>query len=168
MHPHTRHTYTNTHTHTHTHTDALGKFLTTIAFDEDLKDQQEMFSNERNVTIMRLGEFVCVCELDVCTSSRHISFHVYSHTYTLLSHIGEKKVHQWFVDLADTCIPLLQMDWKGLKGIAAKHKDVKDGVNLYINEVVVPLCKHETTTGFRLKPKRADEQVCECVFTCLD
>ena len=33
---------------------------------------------------------------------------------------GEKKVLQWFIDLAKNATPLLQTPWKDLKRIAAK------------------------------------------------
>jgi len=55
--------------------------------------------------------------------------------------VGEKQVLRWFIDLADRAIPLLQMSWKDLKRVAAKHAQGKANFDHYVTSVVVPLVK---------------------------
>lgn len=57
---------------------------------------------------------------------------------------GEKRVLQWFIDLADKAIPLLQKPWKDLKRVAAKCYQGTTGFDTYVTAAVVPLVKKAT------------------------
>lgn len=57
---------------------------------------------------------------------------------------GEKRVLQWFIDLADKTIPMLRKPWKDLKRIAAKCYQGTTGFDTYVTSVVVPLVKKAT------------------------
>jgi len=54
---------------------------------------------------------------------------------------GEKEVLTWLVECADKAIPLLQMPWKDLKRIAAKHNNGASSFDYYVTSVVVVLVK---------------------------
>jgi len=54
---------------------------------------------------------------------------------------GEKQVLNWYINLADKCIPLLQMPWKDLKRATAKCYQSSSAFDHYIKEVVVPIVK---------------------------
>jgi len=54
---------------------------------------------------------------------------------------GEKEVLAWLVECADKAIPLLQMPWKDLKRLAAKHNSGVSSFDYYVTTVVVLLVK---------------------------
>jgi len=54
---------------------------------------------------------------------------------------GEKEVLVWLCECADKAIPFLQMAWKDLKRLAAKHNNGASGFDFYVTSVVVPLVK---------------------------
>jgi len=59
----------------------------------------------------------------------------------LLMRRGEMEVCHYYVELAEKCIPLLEMPWKDLKKYAAKCYSGKGKFDQYITLVVVPLVK---------------------------
>jgi histone-lysine N-methyltransferase SETD3 len=54
---------------------------------------------------------------------------------------GEKEVLVWLCECADKAIPLLQMAWKDLKRLAAKHNNGASSFDYYVTSVVVVLVK---------------------------
>jgi len=63
----------------------------------------------------------------------------------LLVRRGEKEVLHYYVELAEKCVPLLEMPWKDLKKYAAKCYSGKGKFDQYITLVVVPLVKQGGT-----------------------
>jgi len=59
----------------------------------------------------------------------------------IVMRLGEKRVLQWFIDLADTAIPMLKMPWKDLKRQAGKSRQTS--FDKYISTVVVQLVKNQ-------------------------
>eukprot|EP00455_Lapot_gusevi_P048107 TRINITY_DN65_c0_g1_i4.p1 TRINITY_DN65_c0_g1~~TRINITY_DN65_c0_g1_i4.p1 ORF type:complete len:184 (-),score=92.33 TRINITY_DN65_c0_g1_i4:470-1021(-) len=59
----------------------------------------------------------------------------------ILMRRGEKEVFQFYIDLHDTCVPLLQTPWKDLKRIAAKKYSGDGRFDAYVTSVVAPLVK---------------------------
>jgi histone-lysine N-methyltransferase SETD3 len=53
--------------------------------------------------------------------------------------LGEKKVLQWFADLATVCLPMLHMSLREIKALVPQH--TASGMDKYILHVVVPLVK---------------------------
>lgn len=90
---------------------ALSKFCSTIAEDEKLKDD-------------------------------HKNYPMYSNIRNcIIMRWGEKKVLQFFVDLADQCLPLLQLSARDatFRQTAARARRSKEGIDVYIAQVVCPL-----------------------------
>jgi histone-lysine N-methyltransferase SETD3 len=54
---------------------------------------------------------------------------------------GEKEVLDWFVKLADTCIPYLKSNWTDMKRIFARASQMANTLDQYIFIVVMPLVK---------------------------
>jgi histone-lysine N-methyltransferase SETD3 len=54
---------------------------------------------------------------------------------------GEKEVLAWLVECAERAIPLLQLPWKDLKRLAAKHNSGSSSFDYYVTTVVVALVK---------------------------
>lgn len=55
--------------------------------------------------------------------------------------MGEKRVLHWFLKLEAEAIPMLEMQWKDLKKIAAKCYQENNAFNQYITAVVAPLVR---------------------------
>lgn len=59
----------------------------------------------------------------------------------VIMRLGEKRVLNSFVELADKCIPFLKLAWKDLKKIAAKCNQGTTSFDFYVTSVVTPLVK---------------------------
>jgi histone-lysine N-methyltransferase SETD3 len=91
--------------------------------EETLAFYPESLEHDRK--LLASGELVMFSNKRNCVVQRH----------------GEKEVLVWLVECADKAIPFLQMAWKDLKRLAAKHNNGASGFDYYVTSVVVPLVK---------------------------
>jgi histone-lysine N-methyltransferase SETD3 len=90
---------------------------------ETLTGYPESLEHDRK--LLASGELVMFSNKRNCVVQRH----------------GEKEVLAWLCECADKAIPLLQMAWKDLKRLAAKHNNGASSFDYYVTSVVVVLVK---------------------------